>query len=121
MVFGDSFRVRVFLNFLRRLVKQAKRKVFVIVDGHPVHRAKRVQAWRAKHAEEMEIFYLPSYSPEFNPDEMLNNDVKGNALGRRRPSNKAEMVADVRSYLRTQRRPDIARNYFNEEHVRYAA
>ena len=122
MVFGDSFRVRVFLNFLHRLVKQAKRKVFVIVDGHPVHRAKLVQAWRAKHVEEIELFYLPSYSPELNPDELLNNDVKGNALGRRRPSNKAEMVADVRSYLRsTQKRPDVVRNYFNEEHVRYAA
>jgi transposase len=122
MVFGDSFRVRVFLNFLLRLVKQAKRKVFVIVDGHPVHRAKLVQAWRAKHIHELELFYLPSYSPELNPDELLNNDVKGNALGRRRPSNKAEMVADVRSYLRsTQKRPEIVRNYFNEEHVRYAA
>lgn len=122
MVFGDSFRVRVFLNFLRRLLKQAKRKVFVIVDGHPVHRAKLVQAWRAKHVKEIELFYLPSYSPELNPDEMLNNDVKGNALGRRRPSNKTEMLADVRSYLRsTQKRPDIVRNYFNEEHVRYAA
>ena len=122
MVFCDSFRVRVFLNFLHRLVKQAKRKVFVIVDGHPVHRAKLVQAWRAKHLCDIELFYLPGYSPELNPDEMLNNDVKSNALGRRRPATKAEMVADVRSYLRsTQKRPDIVRNYFNEEHVRYAA
>lgn len=122
MVFGENFRVKVFLEFLRRLRKQAGRKVFVIVDGHPVHRAKLVQAWRAKHAEEIEIFYLPSYSPELNPDEMLNNDVKSNALGRRRPRNKAEMVAGLRRYLRsTQKRPDIVRNYFNEEHVRYAA
>lgn len=122
MVFGDSFRVRVFLDFLRRLVRQAKRKVFVIVDGHPVHRAKLVQAWRAKHIGEVELFYLPGYSPELNPDEMLNNDVKGNALGRRRPATRAEMVADVRSYLRrTQKRPDVVRSYFNEEHVRYAA
>ena len=122
MVFGESFRVKVFLDFLRRLRKQAKRKVFVIVDGHPVHRAKRVQAWQAKHAEEIEIFYLPSYSPELNPDEMLNNDVKSNALGRRRPANKAEMVADLRRYLRsTQKRPYIIRSYFQEEHVRYAA
>ena len=66
--------------------------------------------------------YVPSYSPELNPDEMLNNDVKSNALGRRRPSNKAEMVADLRRYLRsTQKRPYIIRSYFQEEHVRYAA
>ena len=99
-----------------------KRKVFVIVDGHPVHRAKRVRAWRAKHAEEMEIFCLPGYSPELNPDEMHNNDVKSYALGRRRPRDKHEMIADLRGYLRsTQRRPDIVRNYFNEKHVSYAA
>lgn len=122
MVFSESFRVKVFLDFLRRLIKQAKRKVFVVVDGHPVHRAKILQAWRLAHVQELELFYLPGYSPELNPDEMLNNDVKSNALGRRRPRTKPEMVADVRSYLRsTQKRPELVRNYFNEEHVRYAA
>ena len=114
--------MKVFTGFLRRMVKQAKRKVFLIVDGHPVHRAKLVQAWRAKHAHELELFYLPSYSPELNPDEMLNNDVKSNALGRRRPKDRPEMVADLRSYLRsTQRHPDVVRSFFQEEHVRYAA
>jgi transposase len=122
MVFGEGFRVKVFTGFLRRMVKQAKRKVFLIVDGHPVHRAKLVQAWRTKHVQELEIFYLPSYSPELNPDEMLNNDVKSNALGRRRPKDRPEMVANLRSYLRsTQRRPDVVRSFFQEEHVRYAA
>ncbi len=122
MVFGERFRVKVFLDFVRRLVRQAKRKVFVIVDGHPVHRATLVQAWRVQHLDELELFYLPGYSPELNPDEMLNNDVKANALGRRRPRTKAEMVAGVRSYLRsTQKRPGVIRSYFNEDHVRYAA
>lgn len=122
MVFGESFRVKVFLDFLRRLIKHAKRKVFVIVDGHPVHRAKIVQAWRLAHVQELELFYLPSYSPELNPDELLNHDVKSNALGRKRPRTKNEMTADVRSYLRsTQKQPKIVRNYFTEDHVRYAA
>lgn len=122
MVFGEGFRVKVFLDFLWRLIKHAKRKVFVIVDGHPVHRAKLVQAWRARHMQELELVYLPSYSPELNPDEMLNHDVKSNALGRKRPRTKGQMVADVRSFLRsTQKRPHIVRSYFNEDHVRYAA
>jgi len=122
MVFRESFRVKVFLEFLRRLNKQAKRKVFLIVYRHPVHRAKTVRRWLMEHGQEVEIFYLPSYSPELNPDELLNQDVKSNALGRRRPSDQDEMVADVRSYLRsTQRRPDIVRNYFHERHVQYAA
>ena len=122
MVLNEGLRVKVFLDFLRRLIKQAKRKVFVIVDGHPVHRAKIVQAWRLAHLQELELFYLPSYSPELNPDEMLNNDAKSNTLGRRRPKDKGEMDADLRSYLRsTQRRPDLVRSFFQERHVRYAA
>ena len=74
------------------------------------------------HASQLSVFYLPGYSPELNPDECLNQDVKANAVGRRRPHNQVELIGDVRAYLRsTQRRPDIVRNYFQEEHVRYAA
>jgi transposase len=120
-VFEGSFNVKVFLGFLTRLLKQAKRKVFLIVDGHPVHRAKLVQAWRAAHTEEIEIIYLPGYSPELNPDEMLNQDVKASALRQRRPKNVRQLKADVRSYLfSTQKRPDVVRSYFEERHVQYA-
>jgi transposase len=120
-VFEGSFTVKVFLGFLTRLHKQAKRKVILIVDGHPVHRAKIVQAWRDKHQEEVEIVYLPGYSPELNPDELLNQDVKRNALRQRRPKNVDALKTDIRSYMHsTQKRPDVVRNYFEEEHVRYA-
>src|SRR3990170_2296163 len=60
-VFEGSFNVKVFLGFLTRLLKHAPRKVFLIVDGHPVHRAKLVQAWREEHTAEIEIIYLPGY------------------------------------------------------------
>ena len=120
-VFEGSFTVKVFLGFIRRLRKQAKRKVLLIVDGHPVHRAKLVQVWRERHHDEVEIIYLPSYSPELNPDELLNQDVKSNALGRRRPKNVTELKRDVRAYLfSTQKRPDVVTSYFEEEHVAYA-
>lgn len=120
-VFEGSFRVKVFLGFLDRLLKHAKRKVFLIVDGHPVHRAKLVQAWRQEHQEEIEIIYLPGYSPELNPDEMLNQDVKASALRQRRPRNVRQLKAEVRSYLfSTQKRPDVVCSYFEERHVQYA-
>jgi transposase len=120
-VFEGSFNVKLFTDFLRRLMRQAKRKVYLIVDGHPVHRAKLVQKWRAEHAEEMEIFYLPSYSPELNPDEMLNQDVKTNVSRHNRPTDPQQMKTSLRSYLfSTQRQPHIVRSYFNERHVRYA-
>ena len=72
--------------------------------------------------EQIRIFQLPSYSPELNPDELLNQDVNTNALGRVRPVNVQEMMDNVRSYLRiTQARPKLVKNYFRECHVQYAA
>ena len=122
MVFKEGFTAQVFLRFLRRLIRQAKQKVYLIVDGHPVHRSRTVKRWLAKHAKQIRMFQLPAYSPELNPDELLNQDVKSNAAGRQRPSDQVEMIATVRSYVRsTQRRPDVVRAYFREEHVRYAA
>ena len=122
MVFRERFTTPVFLEFLRRLVKHAGRKVFLIVDGHPVHRSRAVKAWLAERPDQIELYYLPGYSPELNPDELLNNDVKSNAVGRRRPSSQQEMMSDVRAYLRsTQRQPHIVQSYFSHEDVRYAA
>ncbi len=68
------------------------------------------------------MFLLPGYSPELNPDERLNRDVKSNALGRQRSWSREEMIEGIRGYLRsTQRQPSIVRSYFQEDHVRYAA
>ena len=122
MVFEQSFTVKVFRQFLKRLIRLSKRRIFLILDRHPVHRSAAIAKWFTQHAEEIRLFLLPAYSPELNPDEMLNQDVKSNALGRRRPWNKAEMMDGVRGYLRsTQRQPNIVMSYFLESHVHYAA
>jgi transposase len=68
------------------------------------------------------MFFLPPHSPELNPDELLNNDVKSNAVGRERAHTLPEMEKDTRRYLRsTQHQPQIVRNYFHKDTVRYAA
>lgn len=122
MVFKKRFRVDVFLEFLRRLLRQSTRKVFLIVDSHPVHRAIKIRNWIDKKGDHIHLFFLPGYSPELNPDEVLNHDVKSNAVGRRRPRDQQEMVKNVRGFLRSrQRQPHIVQNYFQEKHVRYAA
>jgi transposase len=122
MVFKDRFTVPVFLDFLRRLTRQAERKVFMIVDGHPVHRAKKVRVWLQANADSIELFFLPSYSPHLNPDEVLNQDVKANAVGRQRARTLPDLMANVRGFLRSrQHRPATVRRYFLERHVRYAA
>lgn len=122
MVFKNGFTTRVFLEFLRRLERQIPRALYLIVDGHPVHRARQVSAWLKEEGRKIRLFFLPGYSPELNPDELLNQDVKTNALGRRRPRDQAQLIRHVRGYLRgRQRQPRVVRNYFKEEHVRYAA
>ena len=75
----------------------------------------------AAHAEQIELQFLPGYSPELNPTELLNQDVKINALGRRRPHTQDELIDDTRSYLRSpQRNPHIVARYFDGKQVSYA-
>jgi transposase len=121
-VFSGRFDATLFIDFLRRLLRQLGRKLYLIVDGHPVHRSRKVKDWLARHEDELALFFLPPYSPELNPDELLNQDLKTNALGRRRPRDQHELIADTRSYLRRrQRQPELVSRYFDEPHVRYAA
>lgn len=76
MIIDEAFNADRFIEFLQALIKDAGRKVFLIVDNLRVHHAKPVKAWLAQRAEQIEVFYLPSYSPELNPDERLNADLK---------------------------------------------
>jgi len=122
MVFKENFNGTVFIKFATRLLRLRRRKVLLIVDRHPVHLSGEVKRWLARHAARLALFFLPGYSPDLNPDEFLNQDVKSNALGRQRPATRAEMIDGVRSYLRsTQRQPKIVKSYFQAESVRYAA
>ena len=122
MVFRESFTNQVFLRFLRRLLRHVRRPVFLILDRHPVHLAAAVRRWVARRPDRIRLYFLPGYSPDLNPDEFLNHDVKSNALGRRRPREAAELVTSVRSYLRsTQRQPAVVRSYFQAPSVQYAA
>ena len=121
-VFTQRFDSLVMLDFLRRLVRQRTQKIFLIVDSHPVHKSRAVRDWVERHSDRICLFFLPSYSPELNPNELVNHDVKTNAVGRQRPLNQTQMINNIRSYLRSrQRQPHIVRNFFHEKHVAYAA
>ena len=122
-LFTGSFTGAVFIDFLRRLLRDCQgRKVHLIVDGHPVHRAKRVSAWVERHAERIELHFLPGYSPELNPVELLNHDVKANAAGRRRPRSAGELREELHGYLRRrQRQPAVLVRFFDHPTTRYAA
>jgi transposase len=122
-LFVGSFSGPVFLDFLRRLLRDCGgRKVHLIVDGHPVHRARLVSAWVGRHAERIELHFLPGYSPELNPVELLNHDVKANAAGRRRPRSAGELRDELHGYLRRrQRQPAVLVRFFDHPTTRYAA
>ena len=122
MVFTGKFQAPVFVEFMRRMLKQVKGKIYLIVDGHPVHRARQAKQFVGENAKRLRLIRLPGYCPELNPDELLNQDVKTNGLGKSRPRDKAEMMATVRSHLyRRQKQPRVIQNLFLEKHVRYAA
>ncbi|MEX3640176.1 IS630 family transposase [Paraburkholderia sp. BR14320] len=121
MVFEGTFKNATFIEFLKRLLKQVTRKIYLIVDGHPVHRSVAVRRFVADNAERLRLIRLPGYCPELNPDELLNQDVKTNVFGKRRPTSKAEMIGNVRRHLhRRQKEPHVIRNPFKEKHVSYA-
>jgi len=122
MVFEDKFTASVFLTFIKRLIRHADRKVFLVVDNHPVHRSKKIRTWISEHPNDIKLFFLPSYSPQVNPDELLNHDTKANAVGRKRVATKKELLGNLRAHLRSrQRSPEIVRAFFREKNVRYAA
>ena len=110
------------IDFMQRLVRDAKKKIFLILDNLPAHHTKAVKAWLKANAEHIEVFYLPSYSPQLNPNEMANADLK-QAVTKRVPARtKEELAKAVKSHLRSvQRQPERIRNYFQHDPVRYAA
>lgn len=122
MVFEGTFTNTTFIEFMKRMIKQAARKIYLIVDGHPVHRSVAVRKFAADNAKRLRLIRLPGYCPELNPDELLNQDVKTNALGKSRPTGKSEIIGTIRRHLhRRQKEPHMIRNLFKEEHVRSAA
>jgi transposase len=122
MVFRGSFNGKVFLCFLRRLLRQIPGSIILIVDSLPAHKGKSIRQWLKDNSQRIQMFFLPAYSPELNPDEMLNQDVKTNAVGRKRPSSQKEMIKNVRGYLWSrQRKPEVVKNYFHKKSVKYAA
>ena len=122
MLYEGALNAALFLSFLQRLVRSAKSKVFLIVDNLKVHKAGKVQAWVAAHREKIELFFLPAYAPEHNPDEFLHSDLK-QSLGRRPAvKDRAGLESRLRGYLRRlQRQPERVRAFFQAPTTLYAA
>jgi transposase len=121
-IFDGALNSTILIDFFKRLIKGQKKKVFLILDNLRVHHSKPVKHWLAQHAEYIEVFYLPSYSPELNPDEMANADLK-QAVTKLAPARtKLQLVKATARHLRSvQRQPQRIKKYFEHGPVRYAA
>jgi len=122
MIIEEAFNSDKFIEFLDALIKDTDRKVFLIVDNLRVHHSKPAKAWLEEHEQQMEIFYLPSYSPELNPDERLNADLKY-AMGSKIQMRTKKKLKDATNQHMTmlENSPERVKSYFQDPRVKYAA
>lgn len=122
MMYDETLNAKRLITFMERLYRDAGRKVFLILDNLRVHHAKIVQAWLAEHTSEIEVFYLPSYSPELNPDEYLNGDLKDGVHSKPPIRTHAQLKRTVFSHMKKlQKSPHRVAKYFEHHAIRYAA
>jgi transposase len=122
MVLDGAIKAPVLIRFLQRLIRDAKRKVFLILDRLRVHRSAAVREWLARHKAKIEVSYLPSYSPELNPDEGLNADLKQHITRKAPMRSKQQLKQAAISHMRRlAKSPARVRSFFRQKPVRYAA
>ena len=122
MMYRDAMNSELLIKFMTRLIKDARRKVFLILDNLRVHHGKEVKRWLEEHREQIEVFHLPSYSPELNPDEYLNGNLKTKVHSGTPVRNQGDLEKKTRSFMRTLlKRPDHVRSFFKHRKVAYAA
>lgn len=122
MIYKEGSKTDTFTRFLGRLIKSAKRKIFLIVDNLRMHKAVKMQEWTNACAKQIELFYMPPYSPELNPDEYLNNTVKAQLRNKPAASSHEELKSRLNSTMRPdQRRPALIQSLFKHPSVAYAA
>lgn len=122
MILDGKFNGEVFQTFLKQMLKYSRQKIYFVTDGHPAHKTKKLNEWLEENKQRIEVFFLPPYSPELNPQEYVNQDVKTNIIGKKRPVNKVQMRTNVEEFM-NKRKNDRkqVQKYFHVSHVRYAA
>lgn len=122
MIVEGAVNIEQFIEFLKRLIKYSRHKIFLIVDNLKVHHAIKVKQWLQKNVKRIELFFLPAYSPDLNPDEHLNADLKY-GVGSRAPSrSKKHLKAAAEDHLEMLKNsPNRIRKYFKDPAILYAA
>ena len=122
MIIDDVFNADRLIEFLAALIKDAGNKIFLILDNLRVHHSKPVKAWLTDHGDLIEVFYLPSYAPELNPDERLNADLKQAIGAKVAVRTKAKLKSAAEAHMTTiETATERVKSYFQDPNVRYAA
>ena len=115
-----TMNTETFLGFLKALVQDAKNPIFLILDNHPVHHAKRVRAYVESLNGKLKLFFLPAYSPELNPDESVWGYIKHHHVGKKNINNKEQLREIVyRQLRRLQKLPELLRSFFGHPDLAY--
>lgn len=121
-IFEGNMNADVLIDFMMRLVNSADKKVFLILDNLRVHHCKPVKEWLEEHKKMIKVYYLPAYSPELNPDEYLNCDLKKGVHSGIPARNKDQLKKKTRAHMKMlQRKPKRVKKYFESEYIKYAA
>jgi len=122
MVYDGTLTATMLILFLSRLIQGYSKKIFLILDRLWGHRSQAVRRWLETRRDRIELFYLAAYSPELNPDELLNSELKGKLHSGLPALNKAGLKRKARTHLhRLQKQPDRIRRYFRHPKIAYAA
>lgn len=122
MLYSERMNAEKFIEFLEQLIKSSTQKIYVILDNLRVHHSKKVKAWREEHEEKIRLFFLPAYSPELNPDEYLNCDLKQGMSAKKAPRNKEQLENNVKDHMdMLTTKPERVKKYFMHEAIKYAA
>ena len=121
-IFSGTLNAKILIGFLERLTRHERRKLFLILDNLRVHHSQLVKQWLKANADKIEVFYLPSYSPELHPDELLHADLKQRVTTTAPARTKTALTKTASSSLRSiQKQPQRVQHYFLHQDVRYAA
>ncbi|WP_347485309.1 IS630 family transposase [Vandammella animalimorsus] len=125
-VYEGAMNADILIDFMKRLVQEVRKgrsgKVFLILDNLRVHHGKAVKAWLKENEQFIEVFYLPSYSPELNPDEMLNANLKAAVTSKAPNRRKGQLKeAAVSHMMHLQKSPKKVKQFFQKDSVKYAA
>lgn len=122
MLYRETMTGKVLISFMSRLIKDTDRKVFLILDNLRVHHGKKAAEWLDVNREKIEVFFLPPYAPEYNPDEYLNGDLKQKIRSGIPSRSQDDLTRKTRSFMKTlQNRSHHVKKYFKHPSVAYAA